>query len=386
MSDNEAVKNEIIRVEQLPIIREKLSEVSAAAQEKIKNALSLFVSEDTVKTVKTVRADLNKEFAELEGLRKQVKSAILAPYEEFEAIYRELISNHFTTADAALKGRILEVEDALVKEKEEDVRAYFEELRVRENLDWVKFEDANIKVNLSASAKGLRDACDNYIKGIVQDINLIRETNEELAPEMLVEYKKVRNPLFAIRAVLDRKKELEQVTATEQVRTVQQEQETVRQAQMMEFLPPAQAQQVKEEKREPEKIYTAAFKARGTKEQLQRLATFMRASDITFETIKPEAKPLPETKKEEAEEKGAQAEGCAEVVFVQFKKEDGTYGGRKYTYLVPPEYAQDVGEGVEVILPEKNGESPKAVVVGVGTTNDVSESIRGILKAIKGVI
>jgi hypothetical protein len=381
MSDNETVKNEIIRVEQLPIIREKLSEVSAAAQEKIKDALSLIVSEETVKTVKTVRADLNKQFAELEGLRKQVKNAILAPYEEFEAIYRELISNHFTTADAALKGRILEVEDALVKEKEEDIRAYFEELRVRENLDWVKFEDANIKVNLSASAKGLRDACDNYIKGIVQDINLIRETNAELAPEMLVEYKKVRNPLIAIRVVLNRKEELEQVTATEQVRTVQQEQETVRQAQMMEFLPPAQAQQVKEEKREPEKIYTAAFKARGTKEQLQRLATFMRASGIEFETIKPEQKPpQAQEPKEELEAEGET------VVFVQFKKEDGTYGGRKYTYLVPPEYAQDVGEGVEVILPEKNGESPKAVVVGVGTTNDVSESIRGILKAIKGVI
>ncbi len=385
MSDNETVKNEIIRVEQLPIIREKLSEVSAAAQEKIKNALSLIVSEETVKTVKTVRADLNKQFAELEGLRKQVKSAILAPYEEFEAIYRELISNHFTTADAALKGRILEVEDALVKEKEEDVRAYFEELRVRENLDWVNFEDANIKVNLSASVKGLRDACDNYIKGIVQDINLIRETNAELAPEMLVEYKKVRNPLLAIRTVLDRKKELEQVTQTEQVRTEQEAREQVRQEQMLEFLPPAQAQIVQSEKA-PEKIYTSAFKARGTKEQLQRLAAFMRASGITFETIKPEAKPTPEPKKEEAEETGAQAKGCSEVVFVQFKKEDGTYGGRKYSYLVPQEYAQSVGEGMEVLLPEKNGESPKAVVVGVGTIDDVPEEIQSKLKAIKGVI
>jgi hypothetical protein len=150
---------------------------------------------------------------------------------------------------------------------------------------------------------------------------------------------------------------------------------------MMEFLPPAQAQRVKEEAREPEKIYTAAFKARGTKEQLQRLATFMRASGIEFETIKPEQKsPQAQEPKEELEAEGET------VVFVQFKKEDGTYGGRKYTYLVPPEYAQHVGEGVEVILPEKNGESPKAVVVGVGTTNDVSESIRGILKAIKGVI
>jgi len=138
---------------------------------------------------------------------------------------------------------------------------------------------------------------------------------------------------------------------------------------------------VKEEKREPEKIYTAAFKARGTKEQLQRLATFMRASGIEFETIKPEQKP---PKAQESAEK-TEKEGET-VVFVQFKKADGTYGGRKYSYLVPQEYAQDVGEGVEVLLPEKNGESPKAVVVGVGTTNDVSESIRGILKAIKGVI
>ncbi len=382
----EKEKGEIIRVEQLPIIRERLSEVSKMAQKKISEALSLVVSEETVKTVKAVRADLNKEFAELEAQRKAVKNAILAPYDEFEAIYRELISNYFTNADAALKGRIADVENALVAEKEADARAYFDELKARENLDWIKFEDVPVKVNLSSSIKSIRDACDQYVKGVVQDINLIRETNEELAPEMLVEYKKVRNPLFAIRAVLDRKKELEQVTATEQVRTVQQEQETVRQAQMMEFLPPAQAQQVKEEKREPEKIYTAAFKARGTKDQLQRLAAFMRASGIAFETIKPEAKPTPETKKEEAAEKGAQAEVCAEVVFVQFKKEDGTYGGRKYSYLVPQEYAQSVGEGMEVLLPEKNGESPKAVVVGVGTIDDVPEEIQSKLKAIKGVI
>jgi len=385
MSDNETVKNEIIRVEQLPIIREKLSEVSAAAQEKIKNALSLIVSEETVKVVKAVRADLNKEFADLEAQRKAVKNAILAPYEEFETIYRELISNHFAAADTALKGRIAEVEDALVTEKETDARAYFDELKARENLDWINFEDVPVKVNLSSSIKSIRDACDTYIKGIVQGISLIRETNADLAPEMLVEYKKVRNPLNAIRNVMDRKKELEQVTASEQVRTVQQDQERERQAQMMEFLPPAQAQIVQSEKA-PEKIYTSAFKARGTKEQLQRLAAFMRASGITFETIKPEAKPTPEPKKEEAEETGAQAKGCSEVVFVQFKKEDGTYGGRKYSYLVPQEYAQSVGEGMEVLLPEKNGESPKAVVVGVGTIDDVPEEIQSKLKAIKGVI
>lgn len=367
--------NEIIKVEQLPIIREKLSEVSAEAQKKIKDALSLIVSEETVKVVKTVRADLNKQFAELETLRKQVKSAILAPYEEFEAIYRELIANHFTTADSALKTRILEVEDVLVKEKEADVRAYFEELCARENLDWISFSDASIKVNLSASAKGLRDACDNYIKGVVQDISLIRETGKENAPEMLVEYKRVRNPLVAIRTVLERKQELEQMNQREVAVQEEESREEERQEELKEYLPASVVEQKQEEK-----ILTAAFKVQGTLAQMKGLAAYLKASNMKIETLQMDSKPKVATKQEEPETDSE----C--VVSVQFKKDDGTFGGREYSYRVPPECVTKVGEGVIVTLPERNGESPQAVITRVGTLEDVSESIRGKLKEIKGVI
>lgn len=313
-------KNEIIKVEQLPVIRERLSGVSEKARERISDALSLVVSEDTVREIKSVRASLNKEFSDLEAQRKAVKTAILAPYNEFEAVYRELITSIYTDADDRLKKQIQAVEGEVIKAREEEVRAYFDELCVRENIDWVRFSDANIKVGLSASIKSLKESCAAYVDSVVQDIRLIRETNPaELAPEILVEYKRVRNPLVAIRTVLDRKKDLEQVVASEEIRTEQREAERARQEQVMEFLPPAKT--IPEQSgngSDAEKVYTSAFRAKGTKDQLKRLAAYMRASGIVFETIRPEQHNQQATNTEN--ERAPQDD----VAFVLFEREDET--------------------------------------------------------------
>ena len=58
--------NELIVVKQLPIIKERLREIQATSQEQVNNALALIATEDTVKDVKKVRADLTKTFNELE--------------------------------------------------------------------------------------------------------------------------------------------------------------------------------------------------------------------------------------------------------------------------------------------------------------------------------
>ncbi len=57
---------DLIVVKQLPIIQEKLKELSAKIDKKVENAKSLICTEDTVKEVKQVRAGLNKEFKDLE--------------------------------------------------------------------------------------------------------------------------------------------------------------------------------------------------------------------------------------------------------------------------------------------------------------------------------
>ena len=58
--------HDLIAVRQLPIIEEHLKALSVDIEARVKDALSLAVTEDTVKQVKVVRAELNKQFKELE--------------------------------------------------------------------------------------------------------------------------------------------------------------------------------------------------------------------------------------------------------------------------------------------------------------------------------
>ena len=53
---------ELIVVKQLPIIQEQLKQLSEEIDEKVNSAKGLVYTEETVKEVKQVRADLNKEF------------------------------------------------------------------------------------------------------------------------------------------------------------------------------------------------------------------------------------------------------------------------------------------------------------------------------------
>ena len=102
---SEDQKRELIRVTQLPVIEEQLKALSAEIDTKVNEAMSMVCTEDTVKAVKKVRAELNSQFWELEGQRKAVKKAIMGPYERFEQIYSKYISQKFKAADDNLKRR-----------------------------------------------------------------------------------------------------------------------------------------------------------------------------------------------------------------------------------------------------------------------------------------
>ena len=56
------MSNELIIVKQLPQIEEHLKERSEEIEKKVENAKSLICTEENVKTIKEVRAELNKEF------------------------------------------------------------------------------------------------------------------------------------------------------------------------------------------------------------------------------------------------------------------------------------------------------------------------------------
>ena len=103
-------KKELIVVKQLPVIEEQLRSLSDEIDKKVSRALSLVVSDETVKEVKKVRAELNADFKDLEQKRKSVKEQVMNPYLQFEEIYKKYVTEKFKYADEELKKKISMVE------------------------------------------------------------------------------------------------------------------------------------------------------------------------------------------------------------------------------------------------------------------------------------
>jgi hypothetical protein len=220
-------QNDLIVVEQLPVIRQKLEGIKADVQSKVNAVLALNCTESTVKAIKVLRADLNKDYKVIEAQRKAVKEAIMAPYERFNDIYKECVSSIYSGADDELKRRISEVENKLKDEKAGTVKAYFEELCQKYHIDFVQFEQAGIKIGLQSSLKSLKAAVDVFVNRIVDDLKLIEI--QEYKEEIVVEYRKSLNASEAITGVIERHKaiEAERIKAENVERVKEAEAETV---------------------------------------------------------------------------------------------------------------------------------------------------------------
>lgn len=273
----------LIEVKQIPIIEEQLKDVSTIIDERVKNATSLVCTEETVKTIKELRADLNKDFKEFEAKRKEVKEQVLQPYNDFENIYKKYISDKFKNADLILKGRIDIVENELKDKKEQEVKDYFEEYKTANEIDFVTYEQARINTTLSASMKNLKEQAKAFIDKIVDDLKLI-DTQEHKA-EILVEYKQTLNVSNSITTVTNRFKliEEEKKRQEELVSKRLEEEKKILQDNMkrLENRQEEILQAPEEEKKED--ILTLRFTVRGTKKQLKALKEFLVNGGYDYE-------------------------------------------------------------------------------------------------------
>ncbi|NMD01852.1 MAG: DUF1351 domain-containing protein, partial [Bacteroidales bacterium] len=199
--------NQLISVIQLPIIEERLQSISADIQEQTSRVLALEVTEDTVKEIKKHRTELTKSFNALEEQRKSVKAAVMAPYEAFEKVYKQYVTDIFKPADAKLKARIDEVENALLDKKKADVEAYFQEKAAAHNIDFVKFDQLGIKVTFSDSMKKLKEQVDDALNKISGELAVI--ATMEFPEEILVEYKENLDLTSSVLTVKKRRERLE---------------------------------------------------------------------------------------------------------------------------------------------------------------------------------
>lgn len=276
------MSNEIIVVKQLPVIVEQLAQVKETVIERVKTATSLVCTDETVKEVKKARAELNAEFKVWEEKRKEVKTAVMTPYEKFEAVYKDCVSDTYKAADKELKTKIDSVEKELKDKKSTEVKDYFDEYLECKNIDFVTFEQANINITLSASMKSLKEQAKTFIDKICDDLALI-DTQEHKA-EILVEYKKTLNVSAAItgvtarfKAIEDEKKRIEEAEA----RRAAEEQ---RLAEIRAAAPePVPAPIPEAPAPVEEKKYTLRFTVTATKEKLRELKAFLDNGGYKYE-------------------------------------------------------------------------------------------------------
>ena len=200
--------NELIAVRQLPIIEEHLKTLSVEIDKQVSDALSLAVTEETVKDVKVVRANLNKQYKDLEAQRKAVKKAILEPYEAFDDIYKTYVSVRFEEADSELKRKIGAVEAQLRQEKIDDLQSYFRELADSEHLDWLDYERGGFNVTLTKSRTALHKEVDDFIGRVAESVRTIVALPD--ADEVAAEYKRTLSLGKAVETVQARHKAIEQ--------------------------------------------------------------------------------------------------------------------------------------------------------------------------------
>ena len=270
-------KKELIVVKQLPVIEEQLRSLSDEIDKKVSRALSLVVSDETVKEVKKVRAELNADFKDLEHKRKSVKEQVMNPYLQFEEIYKKYVTEKFKYADEELKKKISMVETEQLNAKSKEIKDYFEEYKVSKNIDFITFENANINITLSASNKSLKEQAKEFIDKVSDDLALI--DSQEHKEEILIEYKKSLNVSLAITTVVNRYKELEELKKKQEVVEQQKQVEETTVAKVEEVL----SAPVQIETTNQDEVLEIAFKVRGSREKLKELVHFLNERGYEYE-------------------------------------------------------------------------------------------------------
>ena len=289
---------EIILLKQEPIIEYSLlAEVGEAIRTRITdlNLDGQVVTDQTVKSVKDMRAELNKEFAEFEKQRKFIKEAVSKPYQEFEAKYKEFVAKHYNEADDTLKGKIFSFEDKLRLEREKELQGYFAELCSAKNIDFVPFGLMHLNITLSASMKSLKTQILEFMSKVEQDIELAKTVSDsqEFNDKVMYEYRRSLDINTAINTVKEREQALivaKERAEAEAKRKAEAEEQARLQAEKEATEQPTVAEPLKApmvEEQQPTNTGTAeefemTFTVKGTFEQLKALKQFIVDNNINI--------------------------------------------------------------------------------------------------------
>lgn len=201
---------EIITLQQAPIIG--YDRMQLASEQIAKRIASLdlenqVVTSETVAAVKKLRAELNKEFKEIEAVRVFIKKKVTEPYSEFEVKYKELIKAQYESADTTLGDKVTAFEGQLKEAKADELKAYFDELCAAKGIDFLSFEGLRLNITLSEPVSKLKTTIKGAVDSVANDLELINSVPEsdEYKSEVLAEYKRTLSTAGAFKAVNERR-------------------------------------------------------------------------------------------------------------------------------------------------------------------------------------
>lgn len=265
-------------------IESNMKEVKGYVEELNNYYKNINFTEETMKEAKDEKAKVNKFKTQVADYRKNIVAEYNKPIKTFEDTAKEtekLLTDTYNT----INQQVANYEGKLKKEKEEEVRNYFEEYRESLNIDFISFEDTKIKVNLSDSKTSLKKQAKDFIDKVNMDLATI--TLQRYRDEILVEYKQNGFILNnAITTVLNRQKAIEEAKKKEEEKKItiifNKEHEIAKESyeQLEEVFnkPLEQPEEVKQEE-----ILTLKFTVRGTKEKLKELKNFLIQGGYDYE-------------------------------------------------------------------------------------------------------
>lgn len=283
-------KTSLIQVVQLPIITEQLHTLKDKWEQRAADAKAMVCNEDTIQSVKKFRADINREFGQVEALRKAVKETVMRPYNDFEAVYKECVTEPKEEAEKELKIKLNETEESIKKQCEDGLREYFAELCAAHRLEWLKYEQAGIRIDMasakSKTPKKLREQLVQFVVRVSESADRINAL--ENSDEIMVEFQRTLDASVSIFTVQERHRRIEEQRLAKEAREadkiVQEAAEQKVEESYQKYLKPPTSSIKTEDEVDNEIIPRCTFTAvNATRRQLRKLKEFLNMEGIKYE-------------------------------------------------------------------------------------------------------
>lgn len=279
---------EYIRVESLPKIFYQLEEIGKVVDNALVGIEDMVCDEDNKKEVKKRKQEITAFKNMMEDRRKQIKTQVMAKYDEFNKKYEEEVKSKLVNAESILTEKYTAIENQQKLDKENEVRDFAERHFKSNNIqDLVKFEDIGLNITLSVSEKSLKEKVLEFCNKIQGDLNLIEL--EEYKDEIFIEYKSSLNFANAKIIVLNRHKQLEEMQRKQEELEKQKEEEqkivenveAVIEEVEEEIIAPVEIETTTLE--DEEETFIIQFTVRGTKSKLKELKEFLQNGGYEYD-------------------------------------------------------------------------------------------------------